>query len=218
MANGGITTESTRFCAAVWLELIESRIGAKLVILAVIQSKMNKNPSVAIDSQICTYLVQAWTDDGPDLSDPLYEEKIALVRLIFNKYGAFHVAPTVIREYGKIPDPQIRFAHQDFNFFSMIRPEDLADVESRTLKYSQHHPGEKNLSDCGVVAETESCDVEVLLSFDSDLIKRLKSKTQTLRILKPSELWAELAIPMGSPRQYSPHENNPLSAKTWWRW
>ena len=73
-------------------------------------------------------------------------------------------------------------------------------------------------NDCLILAEAKDLGLDVLLSYDSDILKRLASVEKEVVLIRPSDYWNSLGVPRGADLQTVPHNTNPLSQKTWWRW
>jgi hypothetical protein len=174
--------------------------------------------SIALDSQTYSYMINAWVPDGPEESDPLRAEKLALVHTYFYYPQTFNIPPSVMEECRQIRDAAFRITHEEFLLVAELVPYNQSRINRLTKYYEQFHSGERNRMDCQIVAEAESCDCDILLTFDSVLRKRLSGKTETIQLLAPSEFWAVLSIPHGAKPHLIPHATNPLATKTWWKW
>ena len=91
---------------------------------------------------------------------------------------------------------------------------DLAALDARTCQLSGHHP---DRDDCRLVAEVEAFRVDVLVTFDGDLIDHLQPHT-AVAPQTPSACWAVLGIPRGTPPRQTPAPGHPLFAASWWPW
>jgi hypothetical protein len=174
--------------------------------------------SIALDSQTYSYLISAWVPDGPEENDPLRAEKLALVHTYFYYPQTFNIPPSVMEECHQIREDFIRSAHEDFLLVAPLVPYNHLRLNWLAKHYEQFHPGERNRLDCQIVAEAESCDCDVLLTFDSVLRNHLRGKTETIQLWPPSEFWAGLLIPNGAKPHLIPHSNNPLAKRKWWMW
>jgi hypothetical protein len=72
-------------------------------------------------------------------------------------------------------------------------------MEQRVKELLPHHAG---LSDCRVLAETESMELGYLITRDDKLQRRLQAHTK-VRIVRPTELWASLGIDCAPRTQWS---------------
>ena len=174
--------------------------------------------SIGIDTQLFSFLIDAWQLLGPEKDDPLYDEKIALAYLFFYHDGHMNRAPTVVKECEQIKDEERRKKHENFPFIPQMVPYKLQDLEKRKTYYKQFHTGERNENDCDIVAEAENCGCQIFLTFDNQIIKRLADKTKSMEILRPSEYWERLNIPKGIEPKNSPRYDNPLKTNRWWEW
>jgi len=177
---------------------------------------------VGLDTNVLDYLVRAMTegyDPEIDLDPILAREKVAAFRL-FLYIDAIAVGQTVSREIEKTRNPEFRpkLTGLRDNLLVELVNIDATDVEKRARFLSQFHKGKRNWRDCLVVGETEIGGLEVLLTFDNDLKKRLKGRTGSLRIMTPSEYWSQMNIPRGQRPRWSPAKDNPLCHATWWPW
>jgi len=178
--------------------------------------------TVGLDTNVLDYLVRAMTEGYHPEIDPdpiLAKEKVAAFR-IFLYIDAIAVGPTVNSEIEETEDREFRHKLTDLrdNLLVELVNIDATEVEKRAQFLSQFHKGERNWRDCLVVGEAEIGGLEVLLTFDNDLKKRLNGRTGSLRIMTPSEYWSQMNIPRGQRPRWSPGRTNPLYRATWWRW
>ncbi len=174
---------------------------------------------VAFDSHILTFFLDANRGAfrlAPD--EPLANERIAAFRLFL--YCRPVIVPSVTDEAAAISlaakqEEQLRFIAN--NFVEPV-PEDTLDwaIEARLPELLRHHPtGEK---ECRILAEVEVVGgVPVLVTFDHAFRRDLAPQTR-IRLQSPTECWASLKIPRGTPPQWTPGEGHPLERETWWRW
>lgn len=176
---------------------------------------------IGVDTNIVDYLVRAKTEGYDPKTDPdpvLATEKVAAYR-IFLCADALAVGPTVNGEIEKTADPAFRYQLITFRDDHLVELNtDGAKAERRAEFFHQYHTGEKNWRDCLVVAEAEIGGLQVLLTFDFGLRKRLYGKAGSLRLKAPSEYWAEMSITRGQQLRWAPAQTNPLYAAKWWPW
>ena len=89
------------------------------------------------------------------------------------------------------------------------------EIEKRAAELERFHAGQ--IHDCRILAEVEVCGVTVLVTFDTNLQKRLSPHT-TVRIQTPVQCWQSLAILPGTEPKWSPAPGHPLTSEDWWRW
>lgn len=172
--------------------------------------------SVGLDSQCLSYLLDAIAGiEEP--TDPLAEERKALVRVWFYTPGAFYLSETVVSECANIRHVDRRELHQSFvrTLFLDSPVRDPAAVEARATHLFQFHP---KLNDCRVLAEAEDLGLDTLLTYDGDFKQRLAPVSPVVALTMPTAYWAGLGIPKGARPQTIPHTTNALSQQTWWRW
>jgi predicted nucleic acid-binding protein len=122
-------------------------------------------------------------------SGDLAEEKIALARIYLYRDDIIYISSTVREEYEKITNEEIRRNHQGIDDILLgdIPTSESQIIESRMLEYCKHHSGKKK--DCKILAEAELSGCQILLTYDQDFLKRLRSKTHSINMLEPSEYW-----------------------------
>lgn len=176
---------------------------------------------VGVDSNLLTYLIEAYNSGFDPFSDPfpvLVPERVAALRL-FLYLDVIYLLPTVCKETEGIRDRAKLKQHMEFSDILLheISDKDLntADVEKRVKYYYTFHPNQK---DCRIVAEAELAGLDIFLTFDRKLINKLNGRTQSLRIMESSQYWNKLDIPKGTPSKWLPHPTNPLYKTDWWRW
>ncbi len=177
--------------------------------------------SIALDSHSLTYLVEAFHSiDGPP-EEPCAAEKLALLLIYLYSQADFTISPTVKTEYKRIRDKKLRAMHEYFCEFvlnTFTPTPECGEVLSRASKLSKFHPGEKNFNDCKILAECELAKIEVLLTYDDPFLKHLQSVAWDVRMLRPTEHWAELDIPRGANPTRGFHPTNPLRCAAWLKW
>jgi hypothetical protein len=151
-------------------------------------------------------------------NDPAAEQRIAAVRLFL--WCDPQIVPTVRLEASRILSPakleeHMRFIDYSFAEITLDGPQTLAS-ERRANELLAYHP--TGIDDCRIVAETEQApEIPVLVTFDRDLKRNLRPHTR-LRIETPTECWAALNIPHGTPSQWTPASSHPLANEPWWHW
>lgn len=177
---------------------------------------MKITDGVGLDSQCFTYLIDAIQGIGPPTSPP-EEEKISLLRIYLFSNSTLFITPTVKTEYLSIRNQEHRESHESFLnvLFDEWPIDDTCAVKLRARNLEKDH-NQKN--DCMIFAEAENIGMRTLLSYDKEFLRRLRGKSPSLQLVKPSEYWAQLAIPRGMRPNKIPDRRNPLSAQTWWRW
>ncbi len=172
---------------------------------------------VGIDSQCLSYLLDAIAGIS-EPTDPLADERKALIRIWFYTPETYFVSSTVIEECEKIRNEERRAFHRSFidTLFSDPPIRDLKYVEERSTELLRLHPGKT--SDCRVLAESEEIGVNVLLSYDQQFLRRLDKSSSSLELTMPSSYWAGLCLPHGVRPCTVPDQSNPLNTETWWRW
>jgi hypothetical protein len=175
--------------------------------------------SVGVDTNILAFLAQAANrvyDPEADGDAILSPERVAAFR-VFLYSPCIAVTPTVNEEIERTANPRERaelVGWKDTLLVEILNV-DPGAVEARTLLLRRHHTGER---DCRIVAEAGHSGLDVLLTFDKTLRKRLDGRAAPLRVRYPSEYWAELQIPRGRAPHWRPAPMNPLHTATWWRW
>ncbi|HSB82387.1 MAG TPA: type II toxin-antitoxin system VapC family toxin [Candidatus Methylomirabilis sp.] len=175
--------------------------------------------SVGVDTNVLAYLAQAASGIYDPAADPdavLMPERVAAYR-IFLHSACVAVTATVNEEIERTANPKERA--ELVGWKDLLPVEVLnapADAIAQRARWFQRYHHE--LQDCQIVAEAEIGGLEVLLTFDRTLRRRLDGRSPTLRLRSPSEHWRELQIPRGQPPRWSPTPTNPIADATWWRW
>jgi hypothetical protein len=94
------------------------------------------------------------------------------------------------------------------------QPIDSKRIAARANAFLVWHGDE---DDCQILAECEDAELRRLLTYDGRFISRLGRHT-AVKLLRPTEYWAALAIRRGARPQTIPARGNPLESLTWWRW
>jgi hypothetical protein len=180
--------------------------------------KRSRGPQIGLDSQCLSYLLDA-VAGIEEPTDILAPEKKALLRSWFYRPGsfAFTLTATVIAEISEIRNAARREFHESFvrTLFLDYPVGDPTAVESRANQFAVAHPRAR---DCLILAEAEELGLDFVLTYDHDFWKRLRDKSPTTKLIKPSEYWASRGVPAGAVPQTVPHHTNPLSSQSWWRW
>jgi hypothetical protein len=176
------------------------------------------NRIIAFDSNVLTYFLsgnRGHYDWGNNAG--LTDQHIAAVRIFL--YCRPFIPPTVKAEALRIPDTVRAAEHLSFidgNFAEIVPYDwDLDRIQQRALELQPDHV-QRDIDDCRIVAEVEYWDIPVLVTNDRGL-QSLSSHTR-VRLEKPSEYWASLAIPRGTPPEWMPGQGHPLRNESWWRW
>lgn len=131
---------------------------------------------IVLDLDTVTYLWLAFASCNSPPAEPCASEKVALLRILFYGNSRYCISPTVRQQLENIPCETKHQAHQylgDVVFSSFIPIPDQEAVTARAIALSAFHGGDKNFPDCRIVAECELAHMDVLLSNDTDQIKRL---------------------------------------------
>jgi len=174
--------------------------------------------TIAIDSNALTFFVDAIETDYDPARDraDLAAEKVAVLRIYFYTGEPYYVVPTVEKEYRGIVERIKRTNHEDVHAVLMldfVHEINENDIKQRADFYYRFHPCAE---DCRILAEAEFGGIDILLTFDSKLIHRLKQNTKSIELMRPSEFLNVLNISSGTRPVVAPHRTNPLSRKTWW--
>jgi hypothetical protein len=174
---------------------------------------------LALDSNAFTYWIQAMNGAPEQPSEPLAEDKLALVRIFLwmPSEAFFRIVPTVKAEYRAIRDRTKLDDHIGWalTHVSEVRPiPDNALVDARTRELQTHQSGE---NDRKIIAECELAGVSALLTCDSKLLERLRMETRVW-LVRPSQFWDSMRVQNGSLPNRNPPNDNPLSQCAWWSW
>lgn len=173
-------------------------------------------PKVALDSQCFSYLLDAIAGiEEP--TDSLAEERKALIRSWFYMPGTFYLPSTVISECEQIKTQDRRDLHASLisTLFLEMPAKSPGAIAMRVYELKRSHD---KLNDCRVLAEAEEFGITHLLTYDRRFLLRLGPLAKGAIVQKPSTYWQELGIPRGAKPRTVPHETNPLSHQSWWRW
>ncbi|MBL1142844.1 MAG: type II toxin-antitoxin system VapC family toxin [Proteobacteria bacterium] len=176
--------------------------------------KQNKEQHVGLDSHCLSYLLDGIAGVSCP-TDSLAQERISLLRIWFYRPGTFYITETVLAEVAQIRDIYRRELHDGFiNSLFLDYPVRIrAEVKNRAKEFETYHPKH---NDCLILAEAEELNLDILLSYDNDFLKRLSNVSEITRLMKPVDYWVSLNIPKGSQPVTVPHHTNPLSKETWW--
>jgi hypothetical protein len=177
----------------------------------------NAEGKTLVDTMILSYLVQVLAPNYSPTGEPLDDERIATLRLHF--YGVvLGVGKVAIREMGRTRDVLHREEIDRLIAILLEEPElppaAGPRMEERARELMRVHPHE---ADCLVVAEAELLGADCLITFDKRMRNSLDG-VATVEILFPTQLWARLGIPRGTPPKIRPHRRNPLNDEKFWRW
>jgi hypothetical protein len=177
-------------------------------------------PDAALDRNAWQLLVDAHAgryDPSQDADPGGAAERVAMIRLAL--WGVqLWLVPLVVEESNRVVDPGLRRANEGLRDVflrevSVALDEDL--VSRRIVQLQTRH---QPIADCRLVAEAEVARVApCLLTFDRRLRQRLSPIAQ-VKLVKPSGMWSQLRIPLGTPPVNAPAPGNPLGAARWWRW
>lgn len=175
-----------------------------------------RNLNVGVDSQCLSYLIDTVVG-VEEPTDILAEEKKSLIRAWFYQPGTFYVTETVVKECSNIRNIERRELHDNFiaPLFVDAPIRDNSSVESRVKRYMKFHAKE---NDCRILAEARDLDLDVLLSYDSDFVRRLSLVEKEVILIKPSNHWANLGVLRGAAPETVPRNGNPLANTSWWQW
>ena len=178
--------------------------------------KQNNKKYVGLDSQCLSYLLDG-IEGIEEPTDPLAEERKALLRSWFYKPGTFILTETVVSEVSKIRNINRREFHEGFirTLFLDYPVRDQNKVKARAAQFEIKHP-KKN--DCLILAEAEELELDYVLTYDDKFWKRLDSASSITKLMKPTDYWAYLNIKKGAKPVTIPHITNPLSNQSWWVW
>ncbi len=177
----------------------------------------NKNKKyLGLDSQCLSYLLDC-IENITKPTDPLADEKVDLLRIWLYTSGTFIITETVLSEVSKIKNITRREFHEGFvsTLFLDYPVRDHAAIKTRAEYFETYHP---KMNDCHILAEAEEINIDVMLSYDFDFIKKLGNISNTTKLMKPTEYWGNLNIPKGEKPVTVPHPTNPLSKQIWWHW
>jgi len=126
---------------------------------------------IALDSQCFTYIVDSWSAVEAPFGAQA-EEQVALFRLYTYTPVCFYVTAAARAECARIPEFERAAQHNSFlsTLFQpipLLAPETVRDLSTH---FSQWHSGRV---DCEILAETSIAELDVLLSYDSKLLRRL---------------------------------------------
>jgi len=179
-------------------------------------TKMN-TPIIGIDTQCVSFLIDA-IQNVKEPTDSLSTEKIALFRIYLYTQGTLCVTPTVTKECAAIRNVERKELHESY-IEILIEETQIQDqfyIESRVTELKTYHNG---IYDCCILAEAEEAKfIDVLLSYDNKFLSRLKMVSSRVKLCRPSEYWSQLNISHGAKPDKLPHDSNPLSQQSWWKW
>jgi len=155
---------------------------------------MTTAAKIGVDTHIVSYLLLANTSDISNEADQkLMREELAIQSLWLSPDCDLFVAPTVRKEIARIPGyragtlPNMTLRDQNLGtlilLFNEILGLDAHAVDARARHYNQFH---NDMDDCYLVAECEEAALDVVLTFDRDLLKHLRHQTN-ISLMTPSE-------------------------------
>jgi predicted nucleic-acid-binding protein len=174
---------------------------------------------VVVDTNVLNCLLSAMRDgDIPRRNDALVrDEQVATFRLYLWE-GLGGVGRVAVDEVAKHPHEEKREWLQSIISTQLpevrVEDEDMDEWKARAAELRKHHGGEL---DCRLVAEAEIVGASTLVSLDKKMIRALRRYAK-IDLQTPTECWAALGIPKGTPPKWTPAASNPLSAATFWRW
>lgn len=173
-------------------------------------------PRVGLDTQCLSYLLDAIAGIG-EPTDSLAEERKALVRIWLYCPWTYYLTETVVTECAQIHHVERREFHASFiqTLFLDLPVQNVVSVEARTSELLSFHAKRQ---DCQVLAEAEDLELNTLLTYDHQFLRRLGPQSHIVKLATPSSYWLSLGIARGTRPKTVPHLTNPLSAQSWWRW
>jgi len=176
--------------------------------------------AAALDSNALSHLLDAVADGyfPEDDTQAVRAERVGMFHLFCYFDGSLWVSPTVRKEYTRITDLEKRQRHDRWARYLLEDVEPTAsesELRSRAdeLRLAAGHP---DADDCQIVAEVEAMQIGVLLTADAQLLARVPAHT-AVRILRPTQMIASLALRPGTVPIRTPAAGNPLRHQTWWR-
>jgi len=171
---------------------------------------------IGLDSQCLSYLIDA-AIGATEPTDPLADERKALLRTWFYGPGRFYISETVLSECARIRGAERRQLHESFGVITYwgLPVRDAGTVAKREAEFVLLHPKAR---DCRILAEAEDLALDTLLTYDEELMKRLSPASSKVALVTPSSYWSSLGIARGAKPHSVPHATNPLSGQSWWRW
>jgi PIN domain len=155
---------------------------------------MTTAAKIGVDTQIISYLLMANTSDvSHEANEKLKREKMAIQALWLSPYCDLFVAPTVWKEIARIPRhrvgtlPNMTLREQNVStlvlLFNEIFGLDTHAVDAWARYYNQFH---KDMDDCYLIAESEEAALDVVPTYDQDLLKHLRHRAN-ISLMRPSE-------------------------------
>jgi len=169
---------------------------------------MGPKEYVAVDAMVFSYLLQANTTDSDptlDSDKALAAERLAIQKIWRSQRCDVFIPPTISKEIlrinqskpGTLPKTTLLDQHRRTRdcFVLEILHLDAVAVDQMAQGFLQYH---SDPDDCYVVAESECAEMDVLLTFDTCLLKHLRNRTVKLSLLTPTAYQAELRKRYGS--------------------
>ena len=170
----------------------------------------------ALDSNCLSYLLSAASGEHTE-NEMIFDEGVALIRLWFYVPGRFYITDTVATECSEIPNLEKKALHSAFTSYTYwgVPVRNQAAVAERVQEFKLLHHG---AGDCSALAEAEDAGLDVLLTYDRDFLKFKDRFGSKVALMRPSELWASMAVPRGVTPVLRPALGNPLEGQRWWLW
>lgn len=174
----------------------------------------NSSPSIGLDSQCLSYLIDALSDVTSP-ADALAQERASLARIFFYSPGTLWTTITAEVECSRIRQVDRAELHRSWIavHFGALPISDAHMIDERVALLRTEHRGE---NDCRILAEAESAKLNVLITNDKAFRRNLSAHTEVL-LAAPIEYWTSMAISAGTLPQKTPTPDNPLAKQTWWR-
>lgn len=178
------------------------------------ESVSNSMPEkIALDNNVHNFLVEALYDGYNPVGDTVDQERLATLRCFFY-LGNLYIPPTVSAEYiaTKNEEKRARLQSTEYNLLNEINDIDEDEVNKGLLLAKKYHHSEK---DCRIFAEALASQMNVLLTFDSDML-RLNNANAAIRVETPTHYFFSKNIHKGATPLCMPHSSNPLFHNRSW--
>src|ERR1035437_8556120 len=118
---------------------------------------------VGLDSQCLSYLIDA-ANGVAEPTDPLADERKALLRSWFYGPGRFYISETVLAECARIRGEERRQLHESFGAITYwgMPVRNAGTGASREAEFFLLHP---KADDCRILAEAEDLALDILLTY-----------------------------------------------------
>ncbi len=167
---------------------------------------------VAFDLDVLKRFLRAAEGDEKYIVEP---EGLAAVRIYL--YAAKPlIIPSVRDEITASQDP-IAARWATYHFDEADEQDDfyVGCVKGRAQRYLDYHPDPRN---CQKAAEAECAKADALITLNSEFLKGLGGRTESIALSTPEEYWRSLDVAPGAPPRVHPGDGHPLAAASWWRW